>query len=619
VLDIGYVLEPDTILNMSAMYHANTDVAQATVMQGPELPTTLIESWYIWGPVEIFGNRALTYSYALFVKYELCSEYAVSNDWSIDFYSTDTFDQQKEILRYLVDVEGKIELMPLDDLGNRLTVGDLTDEQLDEILPIEAVVDIDQNGYVYPMMNVEGSFVITADYDDGRSTFSETLLVRMSRINTRLEGLDMYLTDPSGVNKTTSFGSLITDDSSLWSTSLPDGTLVYQLGVDLRRAGSIVPETPPGVVIWRASSISGGVAFDESTGRLYVVPQTNDQEATFTATYEEEFRETDTSTQVFTEKVTSVYTVLIYAHRALDFIELNGNDYTIDDRIFYPEFEVTRRDGAIVNQNIITLGIVSGPDGLEVVAGNGIRVPKLNADNNMVVRALATEGTRQIFRDFTFNLLASFIPETLDLTTNPVGIRDNSVFNVIAMLHVRNSSIPVDVSRTSYWRLDTIVPGLEIDNRTGVLTIPSLTEDLDIVIRCAYNDPNLTEREKVVVIRAHTSFPRYWTAGANAINSAYFQLILDQDLDVLHSTNTGGTFVTNLSSQDYLYYAYPKTLGAAQFSLIPRQYAHVEWDNMMAAVEVVRTYPDGSTEVWNIHRSVDRGLGTLEFGVLYNR
>lgn len=618
VMDTSFVLE-DTVLNIFATYNDIRERVRITILLGPDLPDTAIESWYLWGPVEIFGNSSLTYSYALYVKFEGCSEYAVSNDWSVDFYKTDTFNQQREILTYLTVVEGKVELLPIDSMGNRIPVYELTDEQVNEILPIESVLDIDQNGYLYPRMNVSGSFVVTALYDDGRQQFTEDLLIRMDRVNTNLEGLDMYLTDPSGSAKTIAFGDLITDEPSMWSESLPDGTLVYQLGVDLRRVGSLVPETPPGVVLWKANSISSGVAFDESSGRLFVSPQTDDQEAVFSATYEEEFRETEFSTEVTREKVVSSYNVIIRAHKAIDIIELAGDSYSQDNRIFYPDFDVFRRTGTVVNEDIVTLNIINAPAGVTVVNNNGILIPLLNADATISVRTVATEGTRQIFRDFNFDLLASFIPVSLDLSFNPTGIRDNSSFGMTAMLFVRNSSIPMEVTAKCYWRLDTLLPGLTIDNKTGRLTVPSLTEDLDIHVRATYNDPNLTDKEKTVVVKAFTSYPRFWTAGANAINNAYFQQVLDQELDTLHTSNIGGSFVATLNSSQYLYYAYPKILGDAAFTLLPRQFSYAEWDNMMNAIEVVRTYPDGLTEVWKIHRSVDRGLGTLEFGVLYNK
>lgn len=603
-------------------YFAQEREKTHTVINAPVKPHDLIKSRYIWGPVEIEANSARMYSYSLIVDYDdLGEEYGVSNDWSIELFSDETFNQRREIIRRLVEVDGKEDLLPMEDDGSgmRKTVDELTEEEMLAILPTNSVVDIDEDGYLYPIMNVDARLVISAAYDDGITTFTDTLIVYMKRINTNLLGMNMYLESPAGAI-TYDFGNLITDEPNSWNFLTADGVIYYQLKVELNRVDSPTPVPPPGIVLWQAEPVTGGVSFDEATGRLFVTAQTDDQHVTLTASYEEEFRETEESTEIFQETVSSRYAVLITAHKALDSINLTGPSFTQDNRVFYPIVNIIRRDNTQADATkVLSWEIVDAPDGVTKEGEYGFNIPRLDTDKQMTLRAVATEGNRQITRDFLFNLLAGFIPEELLVEFNPTGHKDRSTLALTALLKIRNNPVPINITNQVYWILDTQYPGLSIGNKTGILTLPYLNEDLTINIRAVYSSSHLAEPEKSISLIGQSSYPIFWTAGNNVINNTYFATIWSSDLYEHVTSDRGGRFSISPNSNEYLYFAHPKSFGNAALAIVPSTTEQVDWGNLQAPVEVTRTYMDGTTEQWYVYRSLNRGFGESEFSITYTR
>lgn len=590
-----------------------------TVENAPVEPHDRIKSWYLYGPVEIEANASMMYSYSLIVDYDdTGEEYAVSNDWEVDLYADDTFDQRREIIRYLVDVDGQTDILPLteDGSGARIPVDQLTQEQMLTILPTNSVVDIDEDGYLYPIRNVNARIVVKALYDDGLSQFEDTIVVYMKRVNTVLQGMNMYLVDQIG-QRNYSFGNLIVDEANAWSFNNGD-VLYYQLGTELTRVDEPTPVPPPGIVLWRAEPTGSGISFDEATGRLFVSPQTNDSQIKLTATYTEEFRESDTSQEVFSETVSAVYSVFVTAHRALDQINMIGPLFAQDDEVFYPNAAVIRRDGTQADVfRVLDWQIVSAPAGTIKESQFGIRVPKLEADSSMTLRAVATEGTRIITRDFVFNLLAGFIPEELIVTDNPQGHRDTSSIGLIAKLRIRNNPVPVDATGSVSWLLDTRLTGLRLEGSN--LIAPHVDEDVRVYLRAAYNSPNLVQPVREFNILLQSSYPIYWTAPNAPINTANFMARFDGGEFKRLTSDRGGRFSFIPNSDEYIYFAHPAHYGTARFALVPSTTDPVDWGNMQAPVTVQRTYLNGVVEDWLVYRSINRGFGQTELSVVYER
>lgn len=604
---------------LTCQYFADDVSGRHTIVNAPKEPTDKILSWYISGPVEIEANEARQYSYSLVVNYDdEGEEYGVSNDWELRYYRDDQFDQQRELIRYLVEVENKEDILPMsaDGSGTRVTVDSLTQEDMDDILPIASVLDIDEDGYVYPKMNANVRAIIVAQYNDGQQQFEETLNIYMKKINANLLGLDMKLVAPDG-SISYAFGNLVTDEPNQWSESL-DNAQVYQLKVDLRRVDEPLPVEPKLLVLWRAEPTGSGISFDEATGRLYIAPQANDSDVLLIASYSEEFRETEQTSEITSETVEAKFSIRVYAHRALDVIELTGPDYTQDSTTFYPSVRVKRRDNSLANIfDVLKWEIVSAPDGVTSDGALGIVIPKLVSDGSMVLRAVATEGKQVITRDFTFSLLAGFVPEELLLTSNPTGTRDNAQFNLAAKLKIRNNAIPVDVTTEVYWQLKTKLKDLVVGNKSGVLSIPKLESDTEVIVTATYSRGNLAEPTKEHKMLIQSSFPLFWAGEANVITNSYFALKLSSGQFTRVPIDRVGRFSILPNSNEYLYFAYPKSYGLARFAIVPSTTGDVDWGNMQPPVEVTRTYLDGSSEPWYIYRSVKRGFGLAEFSVTF--
>ena len=235
----------------------------------------------------------------------------------------------------------------------------------------------------------------------------------------------------------------------------------------------------------------------------------------------------------------------------------------------------------------------------------------------MVLRAVATEGKQVITRDFTFIVLAGFVPEELLLTANPVGTRDNAQFNMIAKLKIRNNPIPVDVTTEVYWQLKTKSKDLVIGNKSGVLSIPKFETDSDIIVTATYSRGNLAEPTKEHKMKVQSSFPLFWAGEANVITDSYLALKLNSGSFTRVPIDRVGRFSLLPNSNEYLYFASPKNYGQARFAIVPSTTGDVDWGNMQPPVEVQRTYLDGSAEAWYIYRSVKRGFGLAEFSVTF--
>jgi hypothetical protein len=620
LIQTRYIDEDETI-QLVGKFYAQEVTQPLTVVNAPLQPHDRIDSYYISGPVEIEANESMMYSYALVMDYDdEGEEYPVSSDWEIDFYRDVDFDQQRELIRYLVEVDGKEDILPMssDGSGTRVSVDMLSKIDMEEILPIASVVDIDGDGYLYPKMNVDARLILITNYDDGISTLTETLNIYMKKINSILRGLNMKITGPSGLISY-DFKSLILDEPNQWAFDSLDGTLYYQLSVDLERTDNPVAGPPPGLVLWRAEPTGNGVSLDEATGRLYIAPQSDDSQVTLVASYTEEFRETEESAEVFTETVEARYVITVTASKALDIIELIGPNFAQDDTVFYPNVRVLRRDGSTaIAADVLSWEIVNGPKGLEVNDRFSFKIPRLDTDTTMTLKAIGREGQREITRDFVFNLLAGFVPEDLLVDANSPGYKDNSVINLVAMLKLRNNPTPIDVTSACIWMLDTKMTGLSIERNTGRLTTPYVEQDTYIDIRCVYVLGGFRQEKKFRIL-LQSSFSIYWTAGFNVINTTYFNLIWSENkFKRLTSVDTG-KFTVLPNSTDYLYFACPKVLVPLRMAAVPSINPDVDWGNLEPGVDVVRTYLDGMTETWIIFKSVKRGFGQAEFSVAFKR
>jgi acyl-ACP thioesterase len=602
------------VLNCS--FYALQDQKVIDVIDKEVEPSNKILNWYITGDVEIVANLYNFYSYGLVVKYDDTGvEYLVSNDWSIELYADDTFDQRRELIRTIVMRDGD-SILPMDNdgSGTRKTVDELTTEEMLNIMPTSSVVDIDQNGYLYPRINENIRAVITADYDDGEQVFSESLSIYMRKQNTRLKKIEIALIGPTG-NLTYDFKTKLKDEPNEWSFVSPENVVYYQFKAFLTRMDSIDPVELSKNLFWKAEPIGTGVSFDELTGRLYVQRQFDDSDITIVAKYEEEFRESETSSTVFLEEIVARSILKIFAHKALDAIDVVGSLHTNSGTTYYPKVDVVRRDGSLA-QNVLQFALVSGPNDVSLTADLlGFVIPKRTTDATMIIRALATEGSRVIKRDLEINILASFVPMDLVINSNPSGLRDNSKYFLKAFLEMRDNTV-YDATQECYWLLDTNFNGLNLGNRNGILEVPYVEKDTEIVIRCIYTR-NEKSFEKKHVITIQSSYPIFFSEVAQPIDDQFLQTILAGSKFLRLLSDVGGKFTCAPNANEYCYFACKKSNGIANIAIVPSSSNQVNWGGMLMPVEVTRTYLDGTAEIWNIYRNTVRGFGVAEFSVAY--
>lgn len=609
----------DELFVLRCGFFAKQDARTIKIVNRPVEPDTPILSWYITGPVEIEANLYNFYSYGLSVQYaDNGVEYLVSNDWEVELYSDENFDQRRELIRTIVLRDGD-GILPMDNdgSGRKKDVDELTAEELLEVLPTSSVVDIDQNGYLYPRLNENARIFITAVYNDGQQQFREELPIYIRKQNTRLQKIEVALVGPTG-SITFDFKDKLLDEPNAWSNLSLDGVVYYQFRAYLTRFGDPAQYELVENLFWKAEPVGSGVSFDEQSGRLYILQQSNDSDVTIVASYEEEFRESETSSTVFLESIKSYSLVKITATKALDVIDILGSTFTTSDTTFYPSYQVIRRDGSLASVDVVSLSIVEAPLDISIsIDGKGIVIPKRSQDIIIKVRATAVEGLRTIYKDFTVTILASFVPLELHINSNPAGIRDNGEFYLKAFLEMRDGST-YDATTDSYWLLETKLTGLELGNRTGLLKVPYVDRDTEITFKVVYT------RNEIVFEKTHTmiiqsSYPMYWEDPVAAINATYFQnVIAGEEFKRLLST-TGGRFTSYPAAAEYLYFAHPKNFGSATFAIIPSTTGAINWGNMQAPVEVTRTYINGVTEPWLIYRTVNRGFTLGEFSVVYGQ
>lgn len=619
VVQTRYVDE-DAKFVLNCSFFALQDQKVVEVINKPTDPVTPIKNWYLTGDVEIDANLYNYYSYGLVVQYEDNGiEYLVSNDWSVELYSDENFSQRRELIRTIVDRDGD-SILPMDNdgSGQRKTVDELTEEEMLEVMPTSSVVDIDQNGYLYPRINENARIVITAAYNDGQQQFTENLTVYVRKQNTRLKKIEIAMVSPTGAI-TYDFRTKISDEANQWAFLSLDGVVYYQFKAFLTRFDSTNSIELDRDVFWKAEPIGTGVSFDEQSGRLYILPQAQDSEITIVARYEEEFRESETSSSVFLEEIVARSVVNISATRALDVINVVGSLHTSSDLTFYPSVEAVRRDGSIANQNVISWAYVEGPTDISLSAdGLGFVIPKRTTDTTMKIRAVATEGLRVIYKDITVFILASFVPVDLHINSNPSGMRDNSQYFLKAYLELRDNST-VDATSECYWLLETSMNGLSLGNRNGVLTIPPVDVDTEITFRCVYTRNEITFEKKHTML-IQSSYPLSWHDVAQAIDNNMLESVLVTPSKFRRLlSQEGGKFTAAPNANEYVYFAAKKSNGLANVAIVPSTSGQVNWGGMQIPVEVTRTYQDGTTEIWNIYRSANRGFGTAEFSVRYGQ
>tara|TARA_B100000214_G_scaffold10058_1_gene7304 strand:- start:87341 stop:92188 length:4848 start_codon:yes stop_codon:yes gene_type:complete len=621
-----------------------------------------INSSRIEGPGEIYADNTLDFSYGLVIDYEDGGEsYMVSNNWRVEVAN------KREVLEALLLTNDSYQsLLPTKADLSIYTAAELTEEQLSEVFENIQVAEIDNEGYLYPRININAQLIVYADYDDFRTQFTEQLSVYMKSTNAVLVG--MYLNnitndgsferntntlpnDTSGANKVIRLPDvpvLPGNPDSFAQIDPVSQRLYYQFRAKVERTDDQGTFYDPEVVEWSLETSSSKVSLAQPNRNvigLLVSPLESDTLVTIKAVYTEEFpRSTDAvdssnpaASQDRVETVASSVRVIIESSKAIDVISRTGQTYVYDDpdSVFVPTVSITRRDGTLVANpsDMVTWYTVSGPVGLVYdQERDGFIIPKLTQNTAMVLKAVAQEGTQTISREFEYSLIMQFVPQSIDLIiSSPVqdAIIDAAEYELGATLigTTQSGQDTQDASDSCFYYFDYNESDASLEENTLVVSPIAESKTIEITIR-SKDYPSFEQTREV---RVYSSYPIFGAYLEGITDSATFNSYLDNFSTL--TSRTAGTFEVNPNSNQFGYFAHPKSLGRARFTYIPENNSAVSlygnWDgaerdregngSTTGPIEVTRVYEDGLTETWYLYRTQLRGFSRGRFAVRYDQ
>lgn len=632
---------------VTARYFQQVESVTITSNANPVQAIDKILNSRIEGPGEIYADNTLDFSYGLVVDYDdLGDTYMVSSDWRVDVVN------KAEVLTALLAVnESYRSLLPTHDDLSIYEVSELDEDQLSEVFQSIQIAEIDNEGYLYPRININAQLLVYADYDDGITQFTEQLDVFMKSTNAILTGMYMYNITNDGQferssnttpSDATGAGEIIRLPDVAVLPGNPDsfadidptsGKLFYRFKAKVERNDELGNFYDPEVVEWSLETSSNKVSLTQPSRNvigLLVNPVETDTQVIINGVYTEEFaRSTDAvdagnpaAAQDRVETVASSLRFIIESSKAIDVIEQSGQTVVYDDpdSIFVPTVRIQRRDGTYVTDPnaMVTWYVVSGPIGITYDAETkGFKIPKLTNNTVMVLRATAKEGLRTISEDFEYTLLMQFTPTDITLTlpqTVQTAIIDAGEYELGAIMTGSTSQGPdtLDVSDSAFFFFNYNEPDAEFDE--NVLSISPIVENKEIEISIKAKDyPSFTDKK---TIKVYSSFPLFGTYLDGVNNSVRFNDNLGEFEK--QASRTGGTFEINPDADEYGYFAHPKALGRAEFTYIPEPNSDTslfgEWQE---PITVTRVYETDLDEAWYLYRTSARGFSRGKFSVRY--
>ena len=581
------------------------ELEQALLIQEREIPAhNKILSKRITGPMEFYGT-APAVSYAMYVNFDdNGEEYGVSNDWEL------TIVNKREVMIAL-GMQFEIE-----DFENK------TDEQLNLIMPDRKIVDIDENGYVYPKENVDALLNIKASYDDGKTQFDRELQVQMRRANTYLERLSIV--GPSTIED-------IGD-----SNFVQDGAMTHvPFKLLLWRVGAAAPEEVVG--FWKLEQATSnseqdllGINVGEGDGKLFVKTQVENQDIFLVAYYEEQFDDR-------MEWVEKRKRIFINANKAVSSVEIDAVPGIVnDDGLLQLNATLTLEDGTLValspNQDQKWL-LVDSPEGLEISDSGLLTIPKLHTNSDVTITLNVYSGSISVEHSVTFLVTARNALQDLRIAGYQ-DVRDDSVIQMQAVLfrtsdtinnftggELEQSSFCDDkecVTNDCQWSIKRVdeqnVDGITINEATGLLTIGSFDKDFGLEITAEYIEKGQPPVTHSLVMVVHSSLPRFGIGDYGIINEMEMNTLSNR----ISNLKQGGSFnlKTEASPGDfkYGYFAHRKEFGRAVIKSIKGRTAHGSWAGANWSIDAA----DYSTETERQNAITNYGYDPLEITVAYD-
>lgn len=517
-------IEQSFVAAVRARYYNNAEAKDVTVTAAvPEPINTIVES-RILGPVEISAD----YQYA---SYAMVNTYAMSGTRTLadgSEFSTGAYTYEMEVSSDWVIVEQGIAD------GESYVIAD------------SAIVTVDGDGYVTPLQNVTGYFVLRAVFDDGYNKFSRDVKVFMTKANT-------YLTDLQILGPTT-----VHDDPALNPTvAYSDGVWFIPYGLRVVTADGQVLDLKPEDAEWdldRPASVNG-INLDASRARLYVTEQNSDVKVTLVATYTAQIPSGEYET-IVGRLTTSVSSARAITDAYIDFGAANiapNTDVPLL-MVYSRRNQVMASSAAPDSPNVkFAWSIRTADKGVTLSDSGVLRFLPSDIAQTANVQCVLTEDRTVITEAMIVTCPGVGYPTTLSVSGHS-RVRDDSMLTFTASVE-RSQRDATNETHNCLWSLQnskgqTIEPaGFTLNPTTGVLTIGILAQDTEVVVHCLFIEGKF-RKIATHVLNVISSIPRYGVGlfGINTLSE------VEANLTGRLNSVVGGSFILNAREGNYGYF-----------------------------------------------------------------
>lgn len=524
---------------ISSRFFNENRTSVLTILPATPLPINDIVEARIEGPIEVKADN-LYASYALVCTYRLTGSSVLADGTEVEQGPYD----------YDLEVSNDWFLSDPEELVNGQYVP-----------ATSALAAIDGDGYMRPLRNVDGRVTLRAVFDDNYNKFSRTIVVYIQRVNTYLMQLDILgqtnVSDDPALNPTIEYSDGIwyvpyrlrlftADNSEGFEVSADDALWAFQ--------------APTGLT---------GVSVGDQTGRLYVSQQNSDAQLTLTAT----LRYPDSKGVM--ETITGAITLNIQSSRAITEATIKlPPDNIVPDENIQLVMEWKRRNG-VTGDSLHPIQTVSyewllleGASRGVTLSSTGVIRFKPSAEEQTATVQCTLKEDRTVIVESVI-VLCPGVGYPVGLTvTGHARVRDDSIIKFRADVS-RAQRPTTEETSNCFWSLrnangDSILyPGIEIDPRTGVMTIALLPQDQTVYIHCLFVEGG-HRFEKTHVLQVVSSIP-YYGEGPFGINQ------LDELLKYIKgrlNSGEGGMFYLDARDDQFGYFACRADFGTADIRVV---------------------------------------------------
>lgn len=594
-------IEQALVARVQARYYNSEATAELTVTASVPEPINKILESRIIGPVEISAS----YKYA---------SYAMVNTYSMSGRRTLADGSDFESGAYTFEMEVS---------SDWLIVEQGVEDGESYVVPESAIAVVDADGYVTPMQNVTGYFVLRSVFDDGFNRFSRDVKVFMTKANT-------YLTELQILGDTT-----VHDDPALNPTvKYADGIWYVPYGLRVVNVNGEVIDLDTSVADWeleRPASVNG-INLDASRARLYVTEQLSDATVTLVAAYRAQIPNGEY------ESITGRLTVSVLSSTAITDAYIDFGTANIAPNTDVPLVMVYSRRNQIVATSAdpdsttvkFEWSIRSAAQGVTLSSDGVLRFLPSDTVQTANIQCILTEERTQIIEAMIVTCPGVGYPTGLLLTGHKV-VRDDSMitFQSAATRSQRESTTETN---NCLWSLQndkgqTIKPvGFNLGATTGVLHIDVLSQDTEVYVHCLFVEGKF-RFESTHKLNVVSSIPRYGVGlfGINTLEE------VESNLTGRLNSVVGGAFIMDAREGNYGYFCCRADYGTPSIkdTVLPNgalNNSYGGWDGATwtlsdmtgtGPITIQKVY-DNMTDTLNLYRSNNRAGLLAKFTVSYS-